>query len=236
MSLYSDQDQNFDELQSCPVVHSIISRQTWPINGLLEAQEYSIFINLCAEIFWITYQALCSKTFVGSERKRFPNWGREREQSSSAILGESRTDQSARGLRTNTPDPDRPCARRIQCKWAGEARLGVRVVAGEGKGVRITFHSGKINWSFYNSRELTLTFHFSNLRNWWKVHSAANDPRAQMIPRPEMIPNRKWSPMWTANDLGQKTRNDMEFCVLDFFLIFQICSFSCLANCERMVW
>lgn len=101
MSLYSDQDQNFDELQSCPVVHSIISRQTWPINGLLKAQEYSIFINLCAEIFLITYQALCSKTFVGSERKRFPNWGRE--QSSSAIWGESRTDQSARGLRTNTP-------------------------------------------------------------------------------------------------------------------------------------
>ena len=51
------------------------------------------------------------------------------------------------------------------------------------------------------------------------LYSAANDPRPQMIPRPEMMPklDRKWSPKWTANDPRRKTRNGMHFGFLDFF-------------------
>ena len=36
---------------------------------------------------------------------------------------------------------------------------------------------------------------------------------------PQMIPNRKWFPMWTA-DLRRKTRNGLEFSFLDFFIFF----------------
>ena len=31
-----------------------------------------------------------------------------------------------------------------------------------------------------------------------------------MIPGPQMIPDRKWSPYWTANDPDQKIRNGMD--------------------------
>ena len=39
-----------------------------------------------------------------------------------------------------------------------------------------------------------------------------NDPRPQILPqiRPQMIPNRKWSPMWTASDPSRKIWNGME--------------------------
>ena len=38
------------------------------------------------------------------------------------------------------------------------------------------------------------------------LYSAANDPQTANDPRigPQMIPNRKWSPMWTANDPAGK--------------------------------
>ena len=56
-------------------------------------------------------------------------------------------------------------------------------------------------------------------------YSAANDPRPQMIPIPEMIPklDRKWSR--TANDPSdprRKVRNDMEFGFLDFSIFYFI--------------
>ena len=40
------------------------------------------------------------------------------------------------------------------------------------------------------------------------VYSAANDPQTANDPQigPQMIPNRKWSPMWTANDPAGKQR------------------------------
>jgi len=55
-----------------------------------------------------------------------------------------------------------------------------------------------------------------------KMYSAANDPRPQMITRPEMIPklDRKWSPTWTANDPLRKKANGMDFGFLDLFLNF----------------
>ena len=63
------------------------------------------------------------------------------------------------------------------------------------------------------------------LRKIRSVYSAANDPQPQMIPtrndpqvEPQMIPNGKWSPMWTANDPRRKITNGTDFGFLDFFL------------------
>ena len=36
---------------------------------------------------------------------------------------------------------------------------------------------------------------------------------------PQMIPDRKWSPMWTASDPRRKTWNGMEFGFPDFFIL-----------------
>ena len=36
------------------------------------------------------------------------------------------------------------------------------------------------------------------------LYSTANDPQPQMIPRPQMILDRKWSPKSTANDPERK--------------------------------
>ena len=56
------------------------------------------------------------------------------------------------------------------------------------------------------------------LKNLWVLYSAANDPQTGKDPQigPQMILNRKWSPMWTANDPPEK-ENGMEFGFLDFF-------------------
>ena len=42
----------------------------------------------------------------------------------------------------------------------------------------------------------------------FELYSAANDPETGNDPQigPQMIPNRKWSPMWTANDPAGKQR------------------------------
>ena len=48
------------------------------------------------------------------------------------------------------------------------------------------------------------------------------NPGPQMIPRLEMIPNHKWSPMWITNDPCRKTRNGMEFVPRVEVLIFNI--------------
>ena len=52
------------------------------------------------------------------------------------------------------------------------------------------------------------------------VYSAENDPRPQMIPRPETDDAQTGSQMipdWTANDPHRKTRNGMEFGFLECF-------------------
>ena len=55
--------------------------------------------------------------------------------------------------------------------------------------------------------------------NLEEMYSAANDPRPQ-INDPQiglqMIPNRKWSPVWTTNDPHRKISNGMDFGFLDF--------------------
>ena len=49
----------------------------------------------------------------------------------------------------------------------------------------------------------------------WSPKWTANDPRSG----PQMIPeeDRKWSPKWTANDPREKITNGMDFGSLDFF-------------------
>ena len=51
------------------------------------------------------------------------------------------------------------------------------------------------------------------------LYSAANDPQTGNDPQigPQMIPNSKWSPMWTANEPRRKITNGMDFGFLDFF-------------------
>ena len=56
---HSDQDSNFDELPS------IIWRQTWPINGLLKVQEYSLF-----------YLIMCWNVINNLPSIMFKNFGR----------------------------------------------------------------------------------------------------------------------------------------------------------------
>ena len=45
-------------------------------------------------------------------------------------------------------------------------------------------------------------FHWSHSRR--VLYSTANDPQPRMIPRPQMILDRKWSPKSTANDPERK--------------------------------
>ena len=44
------------------------------------------------------------------------------------------------------------------------------------------------------------------------LYGSVNDPRSANDPQigPQMIPDRKWSPYWTANDPDQKIKNDMD--------------------------
>ena len=59
------------------------------------------------------------------------------------------------------------------------------------------------------------------------LYSAANDPRPQMIPRPEMILklDRKWSPMWTTNDPAGKRGMAWSVVFRGFFLFFNFVMF-----------
>ena len=52
-----------------------------------------------------------------------------------------------------------------------------------------------------------------------KWSPTANDPQTGNDPQigPQMIPNRKWSPMWTANDPPRKITNGLDLGFLDFF-------------------
>ena len=57
------------------------------------------------------------------------------------------------------------------------------------------------------------------------LYSAANDPQTANDPQigPQMIPNRKWSPMWTANDPAGKQRMAwilVSWIFLKFFFLF----------------
>ena len=78
-----------------------------------------------------------------------------------------------------------------------------------------------ICWLFLPSEKNLTTV---QRRKW---SPTANDPQTGNDPQiePQMIPNRKWSPMWTANDPHRKITNGMDFGFLDFnffsfFIIF----------------
>ena len=69
---------------------------------------------------------------------------------------------------------------------------------------------------------------FRLLNHMWRItlihsalYSAANDPQTGNDPQigPQMIPNRKWSPMWTANDPAGKQRMARILVSWIFFLI-----------------
>ena len=88
----------------------------------------------------------------------------------------------------------------------------------------ISFHTGMTQKD--DSRDKGCLKRTSQRRKW---SPTANDPQTGNYPQigPQMIPNRKWSPMWTANDPRRKITNGMDFGLLDFnfysfFIIFFI--------------
>ena len=57
-------------------------------------------------------------------------------------------------------------------------------------------------------------------RRNWSPTAAVNDPQTANDPQtgPQMIPNRKWSPMWTANDRIVKRGTAWSYYLFTYFL------------------